>query len=138
MDSQIRVAVVGVPNLDDKLKKAAERHMPSVVSSGDIEYEVITPHGTAAGVAAELASLVPDIILLGFPQDHVSALDIAGELLHFNLCPIVLVHRNGARGGNGSIPDGYAAVDESEVAHVCAVIQEKVMAARRPEPRRRG
>ncbi len=138
MDTQIRLAIVGVPNLIEKLKAAAIRHMPSVVAAGNIEYVVITPHGTAAGVAADLAELLPDIILLGFPQDEVSALEIAEELLHFNLCPIVLVHRNGARGGNGSIPDGYATVDESEVSHVCSIIQAKVMATRRPEPRRGG
>lgn len=124
MDKQIRIALVGLHSITDKLRRAAAEHMPKVLARGDIEYELITPHGSAEAVAGDLIKLNPHVILLGFPQAEVSAWDIATELQPFNACPIVLVRLpNGTR---TNVPSGFDVIEEGDIAGLCAAIQRRL------------
>jgi hypothetical protein len=128
VDKQIRIAIVGLPGLRDALRQTAERLMPRMLKSGDIEYDIVVPHGTAKDAAEKIFSLQPDIVLLGHPQKEVSSWAIVEEFRQYQGCPMILIQPSDYIGTNTEQkPTDCLVFMEGDLGGICKGIEDKLL-----------
>lgn len=134
MDTLFKIAIVGCPGLSGALLKEAPRLMPQVNTAWNIEYFSVIPHLDAADAVARIRKEMVDVILLGYPQERVSAWEITELIMgDVNRPPIILISlREVAWAEVNGKPTGHAEFRLGELDRICGEIQRLALAKRIP------